>query len=78
MPNLFNMEYYGQIANKVTLEDPNSNKIKHAMDKENRRVYLNEGEKKWLKYLKEKYFQLTLQLCFFKNFLQQPLNLESF
>lgn len=45
MPNLFNMEYYGQIANKVTLEDPNSNKIKHAMDKENRRVYLNEGEK---------------------------------
>jgi len=45
MPNLFNMEYYGQIANKVTLEDPNSTKIKHAMDKENRRVYLNEGEK---------------------------------
>ena len=38
MPNLFSFDFYDQIANKVTLEDPNGNKLEVVFEKENNSV----------------------------------------
>lgn len=51
MPNLFSFDFYDQIANKVTLEDPNGNKFE-VVEKEINRVYLIDGSKKVLKFCK--------------------------
>lgn len=51
MPNLFSFDFYDQIANKVTLQDPNGNKFE-VVQKEINRVYLIDGSKKVLKFCK--------------------------
>lgn len=51
MSNLFSFDFYDQIANKVTLQDPNGNKFE-VVQKEINRVYLIDGSKKVLKFCK--------------------------